>query len=129
MLRVLHLKDLDIDAKSDSRSRKISLQPNIIYVGKPFSNVGSSLFYRDLPIEKYKPWLKSQIEAKTEVYQTLLGIKQQLITNPDIRVILLCDCHKPGINCQATTVQRAVWYLVAEDLAFGLYLKPSQEKL
>ncbi len=121
MLTVLHLKDLDLVAKSDSCNRKISLQPNIIYVGKSFSNVESSLFYRNLPIEKYKPWLKSQIDNKTDVYQMLLGIKQRLITNPDIRLILLCDCHKPGINCQATTVKRAVGYLVAEELAFGLY--------
>lgn len=127
MLLVLHLKDLDIDVESDSCIRKISLQPNIIYMGKPFSNVESSILYRNLPIEKYKPWLKSQIEAKTDVYQILVGIKQQLINNPDIRLILLCDCDTHQIDCQATTVKRAVTYLLVEELAFGLYLEDSQE--
>jgi hypothetical protein len=120
MIIVLHLKDLDIDVQSNSCNRKISLPANVIYVGKAFSNVESSILYGNLPIEEYKPWLKAQIEAKTDVYQMLLAIKQQLMINPDVKFILLCDCHEEAIGCQATTIKRAVGYLVMEDLAFGL---------
>ncbi len=118
MLVVVHLRDLNIP---DFSNRKVSLQHNVIYLGKAISDIASSILYSNLPIKKYKHWLKSEIEAKTDVYENLAAIKQQLINNPDASIFLVCDCHKAEIDCQATTVKRAIMYLVVEEWAFGYF--------
>lgn len=116
MLLRVHLKDIELP---DLTACRISLKnPNAIYLGKPFSDVESSVFYRDLPVENYKLWFKQEIDSKGNVYQALTELKDLLIKSPDVLVVFICDCEEEENNCRMVILKKAIVYLIAKSWSY-----------
>lgn len=112
MLLRIHLKDLNLP---DLTTCRISLNPNVVYLGKPISDVVSSVFYRDLPLTDYKIWLKEEIESQAYLYQALTELKDLLLNAPSTLVLFVCDCEEEENRCRATALKKAIAYLIVKD--------------
>ena len=114
MLLRVHLKNIVLP---DLTTCRLSLNPNVIYLGKPFSDVESSVFYRDLPVENYKLWFKQEIDSKGDVYQALVELKDLLIESPYVLVLFICDCEEEEENnCRTVILKKAIFNLHALNL-------------
>ena len=103
---------------SELSDKEIKLLPYMFYVGKAISNLRESFFYRDLPHQQYKQWLRQEINAKTDVYKALTSIKYIVLAEQDITFLCSCPADHP-IDCKAVTIKRVILYLLAEESAFG----------
>jgi hypothetical protein len=96
-------------------SRDVCMPRNAFYIGEGISNLPKSNLYQDqaLSMDQYKRWLWEEIKLKSIVYQELLIMRDIVIKGDEL--ILVCSCNKE--NCPATTIKKALRYLIAEEKA------------
>jgi hypothetical protein len=115
---MIHLKEIK-EFLPNSTNCRISLKPNasVIYLGKPFSDVKSSLFYCDLPVSTYKLWLKQEMESKSNVYEALTELTSLLISSPKVLITCICDCEEEENRCRAIILRKTIIYLMVKTLS------------
>lgn len=104
-MRIVHLPS--------NLAKSVCMPKNAFYIGKGISNLTKSKLYQDLAMDQYKRWLWEEMKLKSLVYQELLTMKDIVVKADEL--ILVCSCDKQ--DCPATTIKKALRYLIAEEKA------------